>query len=337
MIFTREQLRDRHRMSHRQIDDLLHENKAKEYLDEKLKLLDFVRNFIQITDLFRENGIEFIPLKGPILSQRLYGDPAVRISHDIDLLVNKCDVSKLVSLLIGNGYIISNLSYWSEDPKVQKMLETITHHVSLIHSKTGINVEIHWSMSMFIPVSELKLNEIININLTKITLFDREFKVLNPEFEFVYLSIHGSAHAWERVKWIADIHEYSKQSFNQDKLISLIRTFKADRSVSIAIKISQAIYNTHFLDLAIKKAPERMVRFSINQIKCTKINNEGFIKLVKNILYRVNLFPQVKYKVRIVKSLMINQRDLVHHNYRYLSFYYLIRPFSFLKRRLFNI
>ena len=324
-------------MSHRQIDDLLHENKAKDYLDEKLKLLDFVRNFIQITDLLRDNEVEFIPLKGPILSQRLYGDPTVRISHDIDLLIGKSDVPRAVSLLRDNGYNINKLSYWSEDTNVQKMLETITHHVSLIHKKSRINVEIHWSLSFFFPISEIKLKEILNSNLTSLRIFDRDYIVLAPELEFIYLSVHGSAHAWERVKWVADINEYSKQKLNYDKLSSLIKIFKADRSVAIAIEISQAIYDTNFQDLDSKKAPKRMVKFCLNQINIGEINNEGFIKLVKNILFRLSLFPQLTYKLRIIKSLLINQRDLANSNYRYLAFYYLIRPFSFIKRRLFHV
>ena len=40
-------------------------------------------------------GIRVIPLKGPILSQQLYGDPGARLSGDIDLLVHQDQVCLL--------------------------------------------------------------------------------------------------------------------------------------------------------------------------------------------------------------------------------------------------
>ena len=50
-----------------------------------------------------EAGIVAMPLKGPFLSERLYGDAALRSSTDIDLLVPVADLDRALLALEGAG------------------------------------------------------------------------------------------------------------------------------------------------------------------------------------------------------------------------------------------
>jgi hypothetical protein len=70
-LSDRNYLYKRHRLSHQQIDGWLGENRSKEYLPEKLERLEAVKNFLAVTDLFRQSDIHFISLKGPLLSHCL--------------------------------------------------------------------------------------------------------------------------------------------------------------------------------------------------------------------------------------------------------------------------
>ena len=94
LLKDRNYLRERHRLSHQQIDTLLGEDKSGEFINDKLKQFELVRHFLYITDKLRINNIPFISIKGPLLSLRLYGDPTVRISSDIDLLINKGQINR---------------------------------------------------------------------------------------------------------------------------------------------------------------------------------------------------------------------------------------------------
>lgn len=49
-------------------------------------------------------GIRSAPLKGPMLSQAIYGDPGRRLSSDIDLLVSPEHLPKAVEIVRGLGY-----------------------------------------------------------------------------------------------------------------------------------------------------------------------------------------------------------------------------------------
>ena len=57
MKFSREILHNRHRLSHQQIDMWLGENRSKEFLQEKMRQLVKVKNFINLGDLLHQNGI----------------------------------------------------------------------------------------------------------------------------------------------------------------------------------------------------------------------------------------------------------------------------------------
>ena len=89
LLQDREYLIKRHRLSHRQIDNLLGETKSKEFIHTSMQSLEFIKHFIELIDLLKQHNISYINFKGPLLSQLIYGDPTVRFSHDIDILVDK--------------------------------------------------------------------------------------------------------------------------------------------------------------------------------------------------------------------------------------------------------
>ena len=46
----------------------------------------------RLVELFNEHAVTFLPLKGPLLSQQLYGDLSMRCSADLDWLVPPHDL-----------------------------------------------------------------------------------------------------------------------------------------------------------------------------------------------------------------------------------------------------
>lgn len=49
-------------------------------------------------------GLRAVPLRGPALAERLHGDPTVRESGDLDLLVRRDDVDAVAAALAGRGF-----------------------------------------------------------------------------------------------------------------------------------------------------------------------------------------------------------------------------------------
>jgi Uncharacterised nucleotidyltransferase len=51
-----------------------------------------------------EDGVRVLPLKGPVLAERIYGEAQARVSADIDLLVDRSDTAAAIATLGRLGY-----------------------------------------------------------------------------------------------------------------------------------------------------------------------------------------------------------------------------------------
>lgn len=84
----------------------------------------------RISALFREEQIEYIPLKGTLM-RSYYPEPWYRTSCDIDILVRESTLKKAVELLRKKGYTVG---------------ERGPHDVSC-HSESGVHIELHYCLT----------------------------------------------------------------------------------------------------------------------------------------------------------------------------------------------
>lgn len=59
-------------------------------------------------------GIRAVPLKGPLLAEALYGDPGLRPSGDLDILVDPAQLDAAVDVVMANGYGPTTDLVWQE-------------------------------------------------------------------------------------------------------------------------------------------------------------------------------------------------------------------------------
>lgn len=86
-----------------------------------------------------EPGIGVIALKGPIMSQRFFGDALARVSQDIDFLIREEDAPEAEAKLMGAGYIPKTGS-----AAIRRLSKPYMHHSSFI--KDGFAHELHWAL-----------------------------------------------------------------------------------------------------------------------------------------------------------------------------------------------
>ena len=149
-----------------------------------------------IASAFETADIPFIVLKGLPLSQRLYGDPTLRDSKDIDLLVQPCHRRAACDALTREGYSrvgphLTPAQHWFLDRFGTEML--------FIHPVRGTNVELHWALHQRSAHSEHPL-----FNRGR---GDRSpgCHSLPPSEDALDLLAHGALHAWHRLKWLTDL------------------------------------------------------------------------------------------------------------------------------------
>jgi len=96
---------------------------------------------IRLIAALEQEDIRVLPLKGPFLGERLYGDIGARVSADIDLLVAEPDFSRAVDIVVGFGY--RRRSQASPSTPRQAL------HQGLVHPSGLPEVEIHWRVHWY--------------------------------------------------------------------------------------------------------------------------------------------------------------------------------------------
>jgi hypothetical protein len=74
--------------------------------------LELSAELVKLVDLFKEDGIDVIPLKGPVLGTALYQDRALKASTDLDLLVRRSDALRAKRLLESVPYCLLTVPHW---------------------------------------------------------------------------------------------------------------------------------------------------------------------------------------------------------------------------------
>jgi Uncharacterised nucleotidyltransferase len=86
-------------------------------------------------------GIRALPLKGPLLAERLHGAAGARVSADVDLLVSAADLAPAVEVVLGLGYRrLAHDAAGGERPAL---------HERLVHDSGLPDVELHWRVHWY--------------------------------------------------------------------------------------------------------------------------------------------------------------------------------------------
>lgn len=156
----------------------------------------------RLAKLFNANGITVVPYKGPILTQQVYGNLALRPSVDIDLLILRKDFQRAKRLLLSQGY--RPFYHVSSAEEELRLLSACEYH--LVTPSNHVMVEIHWGVweeSVFPPkaVTDVfrrsRLSSFLGVNVL----------TLSPEDALVVTCIHLAKHRWRELRLICDVAE----------------------------------------------------------------------------------------------------------------------------------
>lgn len=155
---------------------------------------------MSILATLRNEGVEAVPWKGPLLAQRAYGDIRLRQFFDLDVLVRPADLNSATRTAMASGFRHEKLM--SEHER-----ETYVEHqgeVELVRDSDGLWLELH---TKIVPTYYGRSSSADGLwERTLPAQLGRAFvSALEPVDEFEALCIHGSKHRWDRLAWIADI------------------------------------------------------------------------------------------------------------------------------------
>ncbi len=299
-------LKNRHGLSSQQINSLYDRTVLKEKIEEKTLAFEIIRELILLTDTFRIAGIEFISLKGPLLSYRIYGDPTTRSFSDLDIMVKIPIINPAVQILLKLGYRYYDI-VWPDQNSTQKLLIKLSNHIAFIHSKKQIVIELHWRIIRTLPIRFEQFEELVDRNKININFANRSFSVFSNELELLFLIIHGGLHFWNRLKWLVDVNSFlQNQTFKWEQFSDLKNELKSTRLVALFNTINAAVFpdSPKVVPYNLKASPS-LVRISMGKIREEAIpEHYSFKEFRQSLLFSMIAFPGIGYKVRTLKSSM---------------------------------
>lgn len=201
---------------------------------------------LEFLKLFSEKNIPVLPLKGPVLSKRLYGDIAARsVSCDIDLFVKEEDKARARQILEKEGYA-------SLDGYCKKFSKDFLGQI--VFTKPGaIMVDLHWKINP-VPLKPGVMKE-----FWEGVRLEREGAVnyyeLNEEELLIQLSVHFvNSVRFSQLRHACDIHHLLAKfgdTLNWAGLTGKARKWKLSNSLYAALIFSKTLFQSHVPDEAL--------------------------------------------------------------------------------------
>ena len=195
----------------------------------------------RITRCLTKAGIRSMLVKGPVLSLLAFGDPTLRESQDVDLLIEPARVREADRLIRQVGYqrAIPNFELTDFQFAAYQRLQCQFAYDS---TQTGVSQELHWRLTtnpLLVPLDDADLWK----QPAPVHLAGAEFSTLPPDELFLYLCVHGSSHMWFRLKWITDIAAllHNLNSEDLDRLSGRARALEVERSFHLALILANRL------------------------------------------------------------------------------------------------
>jgi len=288
---------------------------------------------IKVVKLLEENGINAIAFKGPVLSQMAYDDITLRQYVDLDILVEKEDLKKSMSILLENNYTNSIPLKLLE----RELFLDVSKDFTIINKENGVNIELHWNV--FDRAYDFSENKLSKKELSYVKLNTREVETFSSELYLVYLCMHGSKHMWERIEWIKDIDLLLRNQTIDFSKIS--KNFWNNYSFTLGLHLSQVLFDTPIdskYDKYINSKKIESITHKILSLYGNHENDESFKYYIKLFFYHLTLLD-TKGKFEFIKNKLFKITIIDLETYPNIKSKYLfifLKPYRLICKYLFS-
>jgi len=263
-----------------------------------------------------------IPLKGVALSESLYGDPSLRVSADLDVLVPRECVARAWTVLGELGYVMADHEERVEASELGLLLESNIECAFTSPEAAGCPVELHWDIAWRWPHSGPAIADLWA------DARPRPFRgapahALGPEWELLYLAVHAARHRWESLKWLVDIHEICRRGgLDWEKVRAKADRFGLTNVLEISLQASAALFETPLPSSpAMRALPGWLDLFPATPDP---------LDIWQGALYPSRLFARpsekIRYLARVLLAPTLAERRLIRLPAALSALYYPLRP-----------
>lgn len=291
------------------------------------RMLVLTDEMLRLQNLFNENNISCMPLKGPSLSNLLYNNAAFRNCMDIDFLVEPGQIEMVSEMMSDNNYVQVKPDF-TLSPVQKKVHLRNFHHYYFRHKNTGITAEIHWKLitpDTLLPGCEKMI--------LKEMYYDGIFRQTSPELLLHYLLAHGTMHRWYKLFWLKDIDIFIRKNLITDtrRFNELALLFGNKEIINQSFGLLKLLFNTDVPEVLLhNKRKNNIINSSLVSIKKDEmLIHRRTTERFRRWLYLISLKPGLRHLVSCIRTPMTNYIDwkLLPLPDRFFFLYYILRPF----------
>jgi hypothetical protein len=267
-------------------------------------------------------GVPALPLKGVALAQSLYGDAALRVCADIDVLVPRRSVARAFEVLLERGCRRSPLEEEVGPGDIALLLESNIEYAFVAAEPPRCPIELHWDIAWRWPRDAAATTDLWT-EARRRTLAGVETHVLSREWELLYLAVHAARHRWQALKWLVDVHEVCMRGgFDWDKVRDKAARFGLTDVVAITLGACRVLLDTPVpAGAAVGSLPPWLRLFPSAPVS---------LGIWREALYPARLFgrrsERLRYLARVLLVPTLSERRLLRLPAALRVLYYPLRP-----------
>lgn len=253
----------------------------------------------RINQAFDDSGVEFLYLKGIVLSSFLYQTPHARHSKDVDIWVDENQVTKACELILGAGFTLLKPAKLPSGMELVRYMRVQKDMIFVSQDNLPIELELHWRLDKNKHAFPLQFNQAYRHKMV-VDVDGHACPTLSLESTVLYLCAHGSAAMFGRMKWLLDAAQGFKliqqvPSSNQ-QLKRLSAQLGQDASVRFTKSLVNQVISTK---QAGGVAPIKNSFWNKVLLRAVfqNIRNSDYLPLYKRWFLRLLLVSGLRYKL----------------------------------------
>jgi hypothetical protein len=282
---------------------------------------------LSILKVFRADGLDAVPYKGPALATSVYGNLALREFLDLDIMVHRHDVPKAKELLASLGYRLIQA-------QEATLLESQYEYVFVRSDEQSV-VELRWEITEHFSIA-LGAEDLWD-RPDYILLGDLIFPILSPEDTLLILCAHGSKHLWERLGWICDVAEQIRrhQNMRWEQVMARASAMGGERMVLLGLFLARYLLGTALpeevlrrvrADPTVKELAGQVIEQLFGGANVLNGLFEGAYFHPLHLKMKERLPDKIRYCVRAATTQTAEDWELLPLPNFLFPFYYVLRP-----------
>ena len=265
-------------------------------------------------------GVPIIPLKGIPLAESLYGDPALRVCADLDVLVRPQDLEQSLRLLEASGYKVRGGS-----PDLVRLVARYGKDCALMREDGAHTypLQVHCGLIWGGPAERQLLDEIWSDALP-LPFHSAPAYALSPDWEFLYLAVHAARHGLVPFKWLVDLDWiFVRGGLDWENVQKKAARFGWERPVQRCLAACADLLETPI--------PEPFLRTPARERISLHASRPGPLQTPQETLFSFRLLPSLRQRLQFIAIRLwvptAADCEFLRLPATLFFLYYLLRPF----------